>query len=198
MGPVAADGVALRVTVGSMALLPIFQVKNPTIMQWQNRWKALLDPVLSKVPQLPNTKLVQLPSALVLTTSADSVVVATVNFSTTGGQVLINLQDGQGASVANPTGIAWETFVPNPAVSPQVFSGVVYLLRDGITIQTSNVGIILPQNTNDLFLPLTLTCLDSPPAGPHIYTVGINAVGSTTPPDFFTISSSLMVLRELP
>jgi hypothetical protein len=182
-----------------MALLPLFQFKDATVMQWQTRWKALLDPLLQRKI---NSTTVQLPLGIVIVTgpSAPDVIVGSGNFSSTGGQVLLNLQSNSQATENNPATLFWTYFASGAPATP-IFSAEVLLFRDNVLIQVANYYFDEPSltigETADLAMPLAMTCIDSPPAGLHVYSVAINANGSQPGNTQFYLLNGELVITEL-
>lgn len=187
-----------------MALLPLFQIPDATVMQWQNRWKSLLDPLLkgSNTPEAivsrnDGVNLVQSlgcgSMSVAFSTTNAQITNLTVKFTPLKGPVLITLQPDLEKF---PNDIA---FSGVPALADSQCAGSLNLFRDGIQI-TSNFYATVATTAGAPFTYATnpaVSCLDKPALNvEHVYSLKISSDTSANSLSFF-INNFVLVAQEL-
>lgn len=173
-----------------MALLPLFQIADATIMQWQTRWKSLLDPVLQAKPNIVVSKDCGVFSASnVNSLSPAPITNLTVSITTKGGPVLITMQPSvlPGGNLQSEELGVVEQFVTLPNNQYSTLSGTLYLLRGDTIITYNSTNITSFYNTSGSPVNYTngsgayFTYTDIPPAGRNTYTLAATVNETAAP-----------------
>lgn len=159
-----------------MALLPLFQIADATIMQWQNRWKSIIDPLLQDTaPNLQVSPNSSTTTQLILAGTTQNIPNLSVNIKTKGGPVLIWLQGAKVTTAAVPLFAITATGAAMDGISR------INTIRDGEIIARSTYDLFLPGYAgggNIDIIPVT-TVIDTPAAGTHTYTMSVQNLSAT-------------------
>lgn len=185
-----------------MALLPLFPIKDAAIMQWQARWKALLDPLLKdRVADTPSPNLIISKGCgtyTVTTTGVTQIPNLSVIIKTQGKPVQISLQSD---TLSSDPGSASSLILanPSPTAPGAVYDGSFILYRDGAAIAFSDVIFFESTSVNDfeLAVPAVFFYLDNQPTGEYTYSLSLGNGQFSATPGFLSLQGVRLMAQEL-